>query len=690
MSIGDLVIKMSADTATLASDMGRAVHIMQKSAGEIDRAFTSLKTAALGIGSAIGAGLGGAGMAAFIGEAVTARARLEEMAKITGDAVVNLDGLRRVSVVSGVGMDQLQTSLARLARGMNSMDDDGKAAGAAIKSIGLDVDVLRAKKPGEAMLDIALALNKFEDGASKVAVAVALMGRNGAAMLPFLKDLAEQGDLQGRITGEQAMQALELEKAWRRLTLAFQDGKEILANGIIPRLGDFIEANREMIKIAGSASEAARLFVFNLDAMTSEKPREEIVRLTDALLKYQQASSFGKFMQSPTGFIFGGREDDLKKQIEFLKYLQRQEALALPGAGEADVLTRRFNAKPLLGFKLPSKLPAGSTAPTAFETLKRQYDEMLAKTGELTEAQKLLNLLATERYTKLPPAQQAELDAKKNLLVGLATEIDLKKSLAIYAKDQLDAEKAADDAATQFAQSEIKRLATLRDKYTELIDPLARFRKQFEEIAELRTKFPFMAGTLDLAELEVQKKWREEMEQGKRLTSDIADAAHELGYAFSNAFEDAVISGRKLKDVLKSLEAAILHISNRIFVTKPLEKWLDSLASGSAGFGGGAQSAPDFIGRIGNWLSGTQAPAPVVELSLPAFDVGTPFVPRDMVAVVHKGEAIIPAGGNAGREVTVNNVFNFPSGTAEGFRASASQVATQVGAAVAAATRRNG
>jgi hypothetical protein len=33
---------------------------------------------------------------------------------------------------------------------------------------------------------------------------------------------------------------------------------------------------------------------------------------------------------------------------------------------------------------------------------------------------------------------------------------------------------------------------------------------------------------------------------------------------------------------------------------------------------------------------------------LPSFDVGTNYVPRDMIAKVHKGEAIVPAKYNAG------------------------------------------
>ena len=48
------------------------------------------------------------------------------------------------------------------------------------------------------MLDIAKAFDKFADGGGKSAAAVAIFGKAGAQLLPFLKDLAEQQELVGK------------------------------------------------------------------------------------------------------------------------------------------------------------------------------------------------------------------------------------------------------------------------------------------------------------------------------------------------------------------------------------------------------------------------------------------------------------------------------------------------------------
>jgi hypothetical protein len=143
-----------------------------------------------------------------------------------------------------------------------------------------------------------------------------------------LKDLASEQGISARVTAEQAGEAERLQKALGRLKNEFEGIAQAMSIRATPALADWLEANREALRIAGGLGEALRLFVFNLDAMTTERPREEINRLTDAMLRYQKASAIGKFMQSPTGFLFGGREEDLKKQIEFLKVLERQQTMA--------------------------------------------------------------------------------------------------------------------------------------------------------------------------------------------------------------------------------------------------------------------------------------------------------------------------------------------------------------------------
>jgi hypothetical protein len=69
----------------------------------------------------------------------------------------------------------------------------------------------------------------------------------------------------------------------------------------------------------------------------------------------------------------------------------------------------------------------------------------------------------------------------------------------------------------------------------------------------------------------------------------IKDAAEDLGFTFSSAFEDAVVEGEKLSEVLKGIEKDIARIILRMTITKPLAQGLADVIAGGLGgiFGGG-------------------------------------------------------------------------------------------------------
>ena len=75
-------------------------------------------------------------------------------------------------------------------------------------------------------------------------------------------------------------------------------------------------------------------------------------------------------------------------------------------------------------------------------------------------------------------------------------------------------------------------------------------------------------------------------------------------------------------------------------------------------------------------------------MGLASFDVGTPYVPNDMIAQIHKGEAIVPAHLNStNSSVSVVNQFSLPGGAD---LRTQSQIAAMAGAGIQAALRRNG
>lgn len=153
-----------------------------------------------------------------IGKTISALAELDDMAERTGASVESLSALGRVAKISGQDMATVEQGIVRLTKALSGADEESKGAAKALKDIGLSIDDLRGKNSAEAFKAVADGLAKFEDGAGKTSVALDLFGRNGAALLPFLKDLAEEGELVGKVTAEQAAQAEHYEKTMARLS----------------------------------------------------------------------------------------------------------------------------------------------------------------------------------------------------------------------------------------------------------------------------------------------------------------------------------------------------------------------------------------------------------------------------------------------------------------------------------------
>ena len=143
--------------------------------------------------------------------------------------------------------------------------------------------------------------------------------------------------------------------------------------------------------------------------------------------------------------------------------------------------------------------------------------------------------------------------------------------------------------------------------------------------------------------------------------------AQSLGLTFSSAFEDAIVEGGKLSDMLKGLEKDILRIITRQLVTEPLAQGISGFIS-SAGpsiFGGArANGGPVSAGR--SFLVGEKGP----ELFTPA-NSGT----------------ITPNGQVGGMTVNKRFVIEAPQGTIS--RESQQQVAAAASLGISRASRRN-
>lgn len=537
-ALGDLVLALSADTAKFESDLGKAARVAEK---ELQKVIVIGSAA----GTAIADGLVKAAKALFDFGTDTVRfqAKLDDLADSVGGNVTQLDGLRRVAAISGSDINQVANSLTTLSRTLRASSDDTNSAVRAVRALGLDLEKLRQLSPADAMLEIAKAMARFADGGEKAAVAQALFKGSAKEVLPLLKDLAEAGEINGRVTREQAEQSERLEKETRRLKLAFSDTRDDLANKVIPVFGDYLEQLREGVRIAGGFGESLRLFgtinPFRSTGGNIQKLTQDLEEFKKARDDFAGKDGYEQQVQSLNRAI-----TDTEKRLEFLKFQQRQEALRLAGSDSLD-------ARDMRGRQLP-QLEFVATDPEE-ERKRRQAAAKAQRDAELFAKQ-------TEESAEQEAKTLSEAAALTSAFRQRETE-QMRKFRALDLQETDNYYEVGGDALITANEERIRILIERYDREQELA---------IQNGAAI-------------------------IEASKRETKELNDITKSLGFTFQSAFEDAVVEGRNLSDVLKALEQDIARIILRMTVTKPLSEGLAGLfARGLSSFS--STEGPEQIG----------------------------------------------------------------------------------------------
>jgi hypothetical protein len=141
-------------------------------------------------------------------------------------------------------------------------------------------------------------------------------------------------------------------------------------------------------------------------------------------------------------------------------------------------------------------------------------------------------------------------------------------------------------------------------------------------------------------------------EDGKAIvenTKALDSAAHRLGMTFSSAFENMIFDAGRSVKALDLVKAAVTDVSRALFrnlITEPAAKGIEGYVRDSGGVGGIIRGL--FGGGGGPSAMGYGTADVTTSGIVGSFDVGTPFVPRTGLAMVHQGERIIPASQNGG------------------------------------------
>lgn len=627
--------------------------------------FISLTNPITAASLAIGAAAGAIGLS--VRSAIDTGDSFNKLSQKTGIAVESLSALAYAGTLSDVSIEALATGIKKLSVNMNeaAVSTSGKAA-EAFKALGVSVkDSSGALRGSETVLaDIADQFAGMKDGAGKTALAVALFGKAGADLIPFLNqgskgigELTAEAEKLGLImTGKTAKAAEEFNDNIKKLSLSTAAlGRSITADLIGP-LAEYtrrmVEARKAGLGIFGSAVVGLRLGDAENAPLQELRDRAGVLqgRISDAT--------------RPGGFNIKARVDTDRDELRQLQQIIAARMKAAEDFGPPALPTEKKDA-PTFGGK------DGADKESAY--LASLRTQLLAAQGDVSQYSRVLEAITSGSAKDFSRAT-------KDSALALATKIDRLKEATKANEDHakvLEKVARAEDAASKtvgdfnFKQDqnvaginsrtdalgktpfEIKQAEAARAIEKEYEDAVKKVNEELGKIGDIEG---ISAKTYELAQardkahtstmeaLAAEKSAQDAMNASVEYGANNAlrsymELAREAGKAAGDAMtrglsmaEDALVQfGMTGKLTFKSLvdyaEAEFL----RLAVVRPAIANVAGAVKDSGGIG-------SLLSSAGGWLKNL----------LPSFDVGTDYVPRDMIAQIHKGERIVPASQNNG------------------------------------------
>lgn len=606
--------------------MGGAASQAQKHLQGMGSSFVDItKTIAL---MSVGlAGIGSlAALRAGIFNAIEGMAGLKDAAERTGASVEKLSALKSVAKIGGRDFAEIEGAIVKLNKALHSTDDESKGAGKALAAIGLNIEELRAKDPAAAVFDIAKAFDKFQDGSGKSAAAMAIFGKTGAQLLPFLKDLAEQGELVGKVTAEQARQADEYEKAMRRLSGSFSATSKAIAIELLPWLNQAAQS----FLIARQHSDGF------FDTLTKKIPGLQLVNVEAELAKVRAEFEQVDFRLSNNRARPG---DDklfakLQKELDYYQaLLAAQNKLADPPKSKA-LDTMNFGPTGAEPKGVADKI---TEAQRLLQTLSQQIairELDIQTAGKQSEAESEVAKVMTQLRDdtlKTTEAERIAIAAKAEKLLVIDRELiaqrEYEKALEgankAMADSRAEMEKAIQKAQEQADLWGLSEAQISVVKQARLADALAIAEENGaseDQLAYLREELR-LRGQLTDALIDVERK---KLAMGKSGLTDLDDYAKNAARDIQRSFADflfdpfakgvdgmAIAFGNVIKrmvaeavaaDLARKLFGSLVQGGNGPGLLGDMFSLLGgAFAGGSATAGLSAASTGAYMADLGSW-----------------------------------------------------------------------------------------
>lgn len=556
MTIGSIVVDLLARTGSFETDVNRAAKLAEKRAKEIESAMTKA-------GAAVGVALSvvAVATAAVVSRNLETIASFKDMSDKIGDTAEQIATLQMALTLSGTGADTLTAASIKLTSSLSKTDDESKAVGTALKDIGLEFESFKRLSPVEQMDAVARALDTFADGAGKTAIAVSLFGKSGAELLPFLHDLAEGGERQVKLTGDQIAAADEYTKATARLRGEFDSFIQQQTANLIPALTLVQELFADLAKnqatvetvtsVLNGTIKAATVVFQTLAVVGSDvgfvflgvgREIAAIIAQLDALIRMD----FSGF----TAISEAVKEDGKRARSELDAFQAKvmsvgQNVVAADPSGLGGMLNFAgaiTGIKPVLTATAPPK--AGKKDNSAEQEAKAQLaadlEDIKKGTAALTNAydnrdkilsaQRAANLIGEADYFEERRRLQIESDRlEQEGLQKAVARLQLEQS-SLSGKDAIDNQRKLKDALADLDKARVNSATNLKVLDIQAADSASKIAKAFVDARDAAQSF--LDVTNRARELEVTG-----MGQGSK-SRDLAAALNQIEQTYDQKRQD--------------------------------------------------------------------------------------------------------------------------------------------------------
>jgi TP901 family phage tail tape measure protein len=638
-------------------------------------------TAILAVGTAIGATmLAAAEHAAHLGD------ELHDLAQRTGITVEQLSALKFAAEQSGASIDDIATSTRILARNVYEAAAGADRQSAVFQGLGVSIkDAAGNLRPmNDILLDVADRFSTMQDGAGKAALAQEIFGRGAQALIPLLNEGSEgigkmtaQLDAVGGIMSTKAAAAADQYKDAENLLAKSVEGLTIsIGTALIPALTTAVELmTAGMAAVTGFANahpEAIRLVLALAGALVGSGGlliglaglQAAIPLITKALAGL--AASGGALALTVTGFAaLGAVVYTFRTEIAsgFLKSLSFMLDGLASVTGAVGQLADKLGIDWLSG-KLRDAMKWIQDSRDSVMGMALEFDHA---TGEVIGNTAAVDALL-EKHKEIPPVLDLTGEAAKKMAEAQKKAsddqyqavkqalADIQKSTETFLKWESD---NYDDA--------LKKKIALSDAHLKAYDVAFAARKKIDEQeqADFRSRLEWESDQYSKA-LDVQAKLKAEQlatikkgeeENAKFIEQNVKDVREATGKILDDIFKKGsdvfTDLAKAIKQTPLSLGKAILEdITGALVgpVKAAFSDFFQGVISGMLkNFGKELGEAVSYGLKGGSYGSGHGVMGTITSILssiIGFFDEGTPFVPRTGLAVIHKGEAVIPADYN--------------------------------------------